>query len=50
MLFLNHADSLQLQNNKRELAKAALSGEATKNMKLTMNDIMGALIILWLYQ
>lgn len=32
---------LQLQDNKRELAKAALSGEGAKNvMKLTMNDIM----------
>jgi hypothetical protein len=31
-----------LQNNKRELAKAALSGDAVKNvMKLTLNDIMG---------
>ncbi|KAK4687668.1 hypothetical protein P7C73_g2453, partial [Tremellales sp. Uapishka_1] len=31
---------LALQNNKRELAKAALSGEGVKNMKLTMNDLM----------
>ncbi|WWC86455.1 uncharacterized protein L201_001332 [Kwoniella dendrophila CBS 6074] len=32
---------LALQNNKRELAKAALSGDGAKGlMKLTMNDIM----------
>ncbi|WWD17666.1 hypothetical protein CI109_102107 [Kwoniella shandongensis] len=31
---------LALQNNKRELATAALSGQAKGNMKLTMNDIM----------
>lgn len=34
---------LTLQDNKRELAKAALSGEARQNvMKLTLNDIIGA--------
>lgn len=32
---------LQLQNVKRELAAAALSGQATKNMKLTLNDMIG---------
>lgn len=32
---------LALQSNKRELARAALSGEGSKNlMKLTLNDIM----------
>ena len=32
---------LALQGNKRELAKAALSGESSTNlMKLTLNDIM----------
>lgn len=31
---------LTLQNEKRELADAALSGTAVKNMKLTMADIM----------
>ncbi|KAK8866127.1 hypothetical protein IAR55_001278 [Kwoniella newhampshirensis] len=31
---------LALQNNKRELANAALSGQAKGNMKLTMTDIM----------
>jgi hypothetical protein len=34
---------LTLQDNKRELAKAALSGEARQDvMKLTLNDIIGA--------
>jgi hypothetical protein len=34
---------LTLQDNKRELAKAALSGEARQNvMKLSLNDIIGA--------
>lgn len=33
----------QLQNAKRELAQAALSGTGAKNLKLTMADIMSAL-------
>lgn len=34
---------LELQNQKRELARAALSGEGAKNIaKLSLNDIMGA--------
>ena len=42
-LLLTHATGmLELQTSKRELAAAALSGQATKNvMKLTLNDIMG---------
>jgi hypothetical protein len=36
-----HIGMLQLQENKRELARAALSGEGAKGfMKLTLNDIM----------
>ncbi|EIW72382.1 hypothetical protein TREMEDRAFT_70705 [Tremella mesenterica DSM 1558] len=31
---------LELQDSKRELAKAALSGEGAKNLKLTLNDLM----------
>jgi hypothetical protein len=37
----NVLDAKQLQNQKRELAAAALSGEAVKNMNLDMNDLMG---------
>jgi hypothetical protein len=39
--FATHRTPSQLQNVKRELAAAALSGQATKNMKLTLNDMIG---------
>jgi len=32
--------AVQLQEKKRELAKAALSGEKMKNMKLGMDDLL----------
>jgi len=42
-LIILHKGILALQSNKRELAKAALSGESAKNlMKLTLNDIMSS--------
>ena len=41
-----HLGMLELQHSKRELAAAALSGQAVKGaMKLTLNDIMGAFLL-----
>jgi hypothetical protein len=36
-----HFMHAQLQGAKRELAKAALSGDSTKNLKLNLQDLMG---------
>jgi hypothetical protein len=38
--FIFSPSSYQLQDAKRELAKAALSGDKIKNMKLGMDDLL----------